>query len=830
MVATSTPCIFFQQGRCRNGDACRFSHAATTASTAPNTHPRPDPRSHVPCKFYLEGICKQGTNCPYRHEPSDSSASAQVPHQHGNDTFVRVFRGALVRYGDGACVTSLSLPSEYSSVRLDGLAAGTTAADVIRILGDLGHDVEIDGLRIVSMPQSSSPLCSAYISTPDVEFAKTLSTSLVDTAYQGLKAVPVPPRLPSWASTRRSRRNKLQVRWTEPLSDGCIFFRTHSAALRVRGKFNSGKYKVGNMRVSCDEPWPYPVDGLYGLMVVGIPSRCDEEMLRDAITADYDVPLGVIACPLLARERNTEAKIKEMLSTVGPIDFMTEPYEHDGVCWTAYAHFEHDCDAQEAARLIENKTFKLPDRARLMAKLLYTSTFKVSKEVYHHVQQRLKDRLEELEAPRMNVTSRDTGTVLSLDSQSSEEAAKCANAIENIVAGDVVEGKDGGPFWVPQLACNGPASKILKDIQKRHGVLLLPNRSKREVRCFGDASKQTEVQDDVVRSLTEEVKRRHTIDIDDAGFFWLCKTGLSLLKSVVGDTVVSVNVTSNPKKLIITGSDEEHCETLALLQIHNISFAVKEARSGEESCSICFTPADGPVELGCGHTYCTDCFKALCRNSTAHGDAMSVACAGAEDQCKKAIPLREIQAHVDAPTFEQLLEASFSTYVARRPNQFHYCPTPDCGYIYRPASTTAAASTASSPSWHMCPKCLQRICRSCHADHEGRRCDEHRAFEAFEAYKRAHRASVKDCPKCKTTVEKIDGCNHMQCGGCHVHLCWVCLKTFEEAEDCYDHMTEEHGGIGMDEDDSDDSDDSVDSDDSDDSEDEGGGDNGDGDD
>ncbi|RWA03448.1 hypothetical protein EKO27_g11657, partial [Xylaria grammica] len=94
-----------------------------------------------------------------------------------------------------------------------------------------------------------------------------------------------------------------------------------------------------------------------------------------------------------------------------------------------------------------------------------------------------------------------------------------------------------------------------------------------------------------------------------------------------------------------------------------------------------------------------------------------------------------------------------------------------------------------------------------------------RAFEAFEAYKRAHRASVKDCPKCKTTVEKIDGCNHMQCGGCHVHLCWVCLKTFEEAEDCYDHMTEEHGGIGMDEDDSGDSDDS------DEEEDEGGGDN-----
>ncbi|GAP85473.2 putative ariadne RING finger [Rosellinia necatrix] len=771
-----------------NGDACRFSHASLPASTL---HPQPDPRSQVPCKFYPEGICKQGANCPYRHELSSPSFPAHVPPEHDNDTFVRVFRGAVVRYGDGACVTGLSLPFEYSSVRLDGLAADTTPADVISILENLGHDIEVDGLRIVAMPQSS--LCSAYISTPDLEFSKTLSASLLDTPHSKLRAVPVPPRLPPWASTRRARCNKLQLRWTAR-SECRMFFTSYMVALRVSDKFNEGKYQVQNTRVRCDYPVPIgfgterPVG--YSVTLSGLPYRCSEEMVQVSITNNYDAPLDIIVQRRSACKKDTTASIKDLLSGVGPISFMTEPQEHNGPYWTAFAQFQQDCDAHEAAQIIEKKSHNLAYDVDLTARLSYNTTFRISKEVYHHVRQRLQDCFNNLDSSRINVISRETGMVLSLDNWSSTEVVKCANTIEDIVAGDVIEGKDSKPFWVPQLERNGSASKPLKEIQQRHGVLLLPNRSKREVRYFGSSAKRTAVQEDMVRSLTEEVARRYTIDIDDHGFSWLCKTGLDLLKDVVGAKLVSIDVTSNPRKLVIIGSDEEYCQILVLLEMCDVSFDVKEVGS-EESCSICFTPADNPVVLGCGHVYCADCFKGLCKNGVTHAD-MSVACTGAEDKCKNAIPLREIQAHTDPSSFEQLLESSFSAYIARRPNQFHYCPTPDCGYIYRPSSESA------SSLWHMCSKCLQWICRSCHVNHDGQRCDEHRAFQAFETYKHENSSNVKDCPKCQTTVEKIDGCNHLQCGGCNIHLCWVCLQTFEDSPACYGHMTEVHGGIGVD--------------------------------
>lgn len=57
--------------------------------------------------------------------------------------------------------------------------------------------------------------------------------------------------------------------------------------------------------------------------------------------------------------------------------------------------------------------------------------------------------------------------------------------------------------------------------------------------------------------------------------------------------------------------------------------------------------------------------------------------------------------------------------------------------------------------------------------------------------------NFKDCPKCATVFEKMEGCNHITCGGCQAHICWVCLAVFDTQGPCYKHMTRVHGGIGL---------------------------------
>ena len=37
---------------------------------------------------------------------------------------------------------------------------------------------------------------------------------------------------------------------------------------------------------------------------------------------------------------------------------------------------------------------------------------------------------------------------------------------------------------------------------------------------------------------------------------------------------------------------------------------------------------------------------------------------------------------------------------------------------------------------------------------------------------------TKECPKCKITINKDGGCNHMHCKQCDHHFCWVCLGPF----------------------------------------------------
>ncbi|KAJ7623330.1 hypothetical protein FB45DRAFT_102256 [Roridomyces roridus] len=49
-------CIFFSQGRCTQGDKCRFSHNA------------PENKLTEPCIYFRQGTCRNGQNCPFLHE------------------------------------------------------------------------------------------------------------------------------------------------------------------------------------------------------------------------------------------------------------------------------------------------------------------------------------------------------------------------------------------------------------------------------------------------------------------------------------------------------------------------------------------------------------------------------------------------------------------------------------------------------------------------------------------------------------------------------------------------------------------------------------------
>ena len=58
----------------------------------------------------------------------------------------------------------------------------------------------------------------------------------------------------------------------------------------------------------------------------------------------------------------------------------------------------------------------------------------------------------------------------------------------------------------------------------------------------------------------------------------------------------------------------------------------------------------------------------------------------------------------------------------------------------------------------------------------------------------------KQCPQCKSWMQKLDGCNKMTCGKCHAYFCWLCLKVLSKSDpyshfnksnsDCFDKLFE----------------------------------------
>ncbi len=690
---------------------------------------------------------------------------------------------------------------DFSAARINGLPPDSSPESVVAILCTLGFEVPVPSVRTIR--QDCSVYMSADVRVEDPKFASNLckaldSKSATGTNYSQLQAIPVVTNILSESMAHRVDCRKVVCSWHKSFRTAWLNFGHKDIAERVRDKFNSGSYKVNDRVVLCDPPSrsagrknPFA----WTLVLNGLPGTTTEKEITRAINDSSNRPRHIELGDSNSEITNMQAcaVVKSLLLQIGPLDSWEASEDWGVKRMKARARFQEEGDARVAVRRLNLKPLPFLINGKLSIQLITSAKFKTSTNIYDIVKPRIDSEDRGWTHQHINLkVYRNTDlaqrfTVLKIEGEIVRDVAKAKDSLERILAGTVAMDGDV-PLWSASFN-NGSVYRKLEHIQESLGILIIRDKKKSRLHIYGPPEKCEEAQRvlrDIVKTDSSTV---HVIELGLNEFWRMKHGGFQRIVSALGKDVAAVDTVTTPKRILITGSFQDYQTALAIVNGLNPEGA-KAEKLNDKDCAVCWTEAENPYRTECDHLYCLECFDNLCI-STASGDKeFSICCQGNMGKCDVIFSLQELQDHLSSSAFEEILEASFASYIRRRPHIFRYCPTPDCRQVYH---TNIAAK------FHTCPKCVAAICTSCHDTHDGLTCAEYKynasgQNEAFEKLKKEQ--GFKDCPRCKTTIEKIHGCNHMTCSGCGTHICWVCLETFSTSDPCYDHMNRNHGGIG----------------------------------
>lgn len=219
-MRTQEPCIFFLQGACKWGTSCRHRHDVTlpnppTSNGASHIHTgdpsdygshnlrdqpgskttansslvaTKDTRSETPCAFFLRNTCNKGDSCLYSYAlggaarvlhdtaaaplstptlfgPKDRNLpiASNAMESHGFisqskvGSFSRLIGGSTVEFEDGAAVSTLLLPSDFSLISLSRIPSGKSVHDICSLLKTYGmDDISPESVMLKTMPHELS--------------------------------------------------------------------------------------------------------------------------------------------------------------------------------------------------------------------------------------------------------------------------------------------------------------------------------------------------------------------------------------------------------------------------------------------------------------------------------------------------------------------------------------------------------------------------------------------------------------------------------------------------------------------------------------------------
>ncbi|OQV00377.1 IBR domain-containing protein [Cladophialophora immunda] len=185
-------------------------------------------------------------------------------------------------------------------------------------------------------------------------------------------------------------------------------------------------------------------------------------------------------------------------------------------------------------------------------------------------------------------------------------------------------------------------------------------------------------------------------------------------------------------------------------------------RTSQVECTSCFEEISEKEssKLPCNHSYCKLCLTTLITTALQNESNFPPKC------CLTEIPLHTVLLSLDAKHREIYKEKAAEYAIA--PQERWYCPNTKCLKWIPPAKLQRIRILNMK-----CPHCATKICSICRglAHRDSADCPQDYGLEATIML--AELQGWRRCFKCRTMVERTQGCRHMTCK-CGAQFCYVC--------------------------------------------------------
>ncbi|KAF5318558.1 hypothetical protein D9619_010835 [Psilocybe cf. subviscida] len=760
-------CRLFLQKRCAYGDSCRFLHASANEKLATEQKPNcmEQPRQTPP-------------------EPQTAEQST-TPASH---TFSMTLHDHMrVTFGTGFCIEGLVTGFESQWVFIGGLPEEISDAKVQWLLHPFG---EVHQVRRLTVPTYQGF---------NAQFAKAADAYQAFSKLNGTKQYgnTVEIRMSTESNGAKTKDNVVRVEWEYKTRSVVVGYESEEHRQRALAKARTTLYQDAFAVRACPHT-DTPSCGAYPLRFDDLPCDPTEEEM-----SAFGPCRGLVFMQKLlvgtALHQDSTAGIEQHFkryqnTTLVNLEIQPTPYSKGKM--RAWAEFKTAADAHQAAANLNGRKPPYTNHTKVSATHLYSISLSIAQYKFRGIEAAFREF-----AAKIGHFSHNNGqayTVTKVDKVNSilvrlvgpdmTVLGRMKSDLDKITRGEILI-QNSKIVW-DRFFNFPPGALFLENLQQELcGLRIDRHFSARTIRLFGASYVRNVARDRILTKVAQlSAQRSHLIPLSPRVISALIREKFGELKQRLGFASETIFFDLWHKQMKVRADDQ----IIRIVSdfIDDVRKEVEELSdviSPANACPICLSEPSSPVNLPCGHSACKSCIQSYLLAAT-ELKSFPLKCLGDDGKCKQLVPLSIGKSFLNAGDNHALLTAAFTSHIERHPEEFHYCPTPDCPQIYR---------TASSGCFIQCPSCLVKICAGCNKDaHEGLTCKEvNEGDQLFRDW--LQKNAVKQCPSCKMAIEKIDGCNHIQCGMCKTHVCWECMETFKDSGETYGHMRDVHGGFGL---------------------------------